>query len=109
MPAKVNESFARGVSALFADAAPAKPTEPSNVFALWNQMATKFPQLFEFAQVTKKAKGTEEKLMFFYKLNPRSEVDRGALAYIFLNRLESETANTLEAALDGWWGEVSHD
>ena len=107
MPANVDTAFARGLSALFSDSAPVKPSEPSNVFKLWNTMAAKFSSLYEFAQVSKKAKGTEEKLMFFYKLNPRSEVDRGALAYIFLHRLESETANTLEGALSNWWEDIS--
>ena len=107
MPANVDTAFERGVSALFSDPAPVKPSEPSNVFRLWNSLATKFPQLYEFAQVSKKAKGTEEKLMYFYKLNPRSDVDRGALAYIFLARLETETANTLEGALTNWWEDIS--
>jgi hypothetical protein len=107
MPANVENAFARGVKALFSDTTPVKPSEPSNVFALWNSLASKFPQLYEFAPVSKKAKGTEEKLMYFYKLDPRSEVDRGALAYLFLNRLESETANTLEGALSNWWEEIS--
>lgn len=109
MPANVETAFARGVAALFADAAPVKPEGPSNIFKLWNSLAAKFPQLYSFAAVSKKTRALEEKLMLFYKLDPRQEVDRGALGYMFLNRLESETAGTLEEALDGWWAEVSHD
>lgn len=109
MPANVEQAFARGVNALFAAGEPKKPEANDNVFKVWNSFASKFPKLYEFAQCTKKARAMEEQLLFFYKLNPKSEKDRGALASMFLLHLESDTSDTLEQALCNWWKELSHD
>lgn len=109
MPANVQKAFERGVNALFADAEVKKPEVPGNVFKLWNGLAGKFPKLYDFAQCSKRARATEEKLLLFYKLDPRSEADRASLATMFIVHLEHDTAKELEQALDNWWREVSHD
>lgn len=107
MPAKVNECFERGVSALFADAQPAKPDAPKNVFGVWNGFAARFPKLYQFAEFSRRARATEEKLLLLHKLDPRSEADRGKLADMFITHLEHDLSNNLEAALDNLWKELS--
>ena len=111
MPAKVDDAFARGVSALFkpADKIHDMPKDAANVFFAWNSLAAKFPNVYPFANVAPAARSLEEKLLLFYKCNPKSANDREWLAALFMKRLEHETADTLEAALKGWWEEVSHD
>jgi hypothetical protein len=109
MPANVQQSFERGVNALFVDAEPKKTIEPANVFKIWNTMASKFPKLYTFAEFSKRARTTEAKLLLFHKLDPRSEVDRGILGLMFTAYLETDLTNTLEDALDNWWKKVSHD
>jgi hypothetical protein len=109
MPANVQQAFARGVTALFADKAQKCRDHEGNVFKAWNDFAAKFPKLYEFAQSTKRARGLEEKLMLFHNLNPRSEKDREALAFKFLSRMENEESNNLEGALENWWKELTHD
>ena len=109
MPANVNESFARGVQALFPDAQPKKTETGKNVIAVWNSLASKFPKLYSFAQFNKRIRAQEERLMLFYKLDPRSEDDRGKLGIMFYEHLEEDAAMTLEDALSNWWKKVSHD
>jgi len=109
MPANVQESFARGVTALFADAEPKKTEEHYNIFKRWNNLASKFPRLYAFAEFSRRARAMEEKLLLFHKLDPRSEADRETLSIMFLKHLETDTASTLEWALNAWWAEISHD
>lgn len=109
MPAKVDDAFSRGVSALFTTDVTVKGDPMGNVFFAWNTLATKFPNIYGFASVTHKARELEEKLMLFFKRNPRSREDREWLAYAFMKRMEHETAPTLEGALENWWGEIIHE
>ena len=109
MPANVQQSFERGVNALFADVEVKKPEAPGNVFKVWNGLALKFPKLYEFAQCSKRARAAEEKLLLFYKLDPKNEADRQSLAGMFMLHLEQDVSRDLETALDNWWREVSHD
>ena len=111
MPANVEKAFERGVSALFGvprlPRAYASPEKPANVFRVWNKLAIKFPDVYEFATASRKARATEEKLCVLFKLDPAVNEGRSALAAKFETRLEGETASTLEAALDNWWKEAS--
>jgi hypothetical protein len=107
MPAQVEKAFARGVSALFADADTKKPDAPKNVFSVWNGFASKFPKLYQFAEFSRRARATEEKLLLLHKLDPRSEADRGKLADMFITHLEHDVSNTLEGALENLWKELS--
>jgi len=107
MPANVNESFARGVQALFPDAQQKRTEAETNVVAVWNKLASKFPKIYEFASFTRRIRATEEKIMLFLKLDPRVEADRGKLGIMFYDHLEHDTTNTLEGALDQWWRELS--
>jgi hypothetical protein len=107
MPANVNESFARGVQALFPDAQPKKTDAGKNVIAVWNSLASKFPKLYQFAEFNRRIRAQEERLMLFHKLDPRSEDDRGKLGIMFYQHLETDTSDTLEKALDAWWAEIS--
>lgn len=109
MPANVTQAFERGVSALFgvSPAVPPLSAPPANVFAAWNRLASKFPEIYPFATVTHKARETEEKLCALYKLDPRTNAGRMTLAALFAKRLENESAGSVEAALEKWWKEVS--
>ena len=109
MPDKVQQAFERGVNALFPKPDHSKKAEPANVIQIWNKLASSFPKLYEFASFSRRIRAQEERLMLFYKLDPRSEDDRGKLGIMFYEHLEADTSNTLEGALEGWWKKVSHD
>lgn len=102
MPANVNMAFKRGVNVLFGDK-PANVPEnpPANVFAAWNRLAAKFPDIYPFAVASKKARETEEKLAVLLK------ADRKGLAALFARRLEADGAESVEKALENWWKEAS--
>jgi len=109
MPAKVNEAFARSVCALFkTDGTDTVNKESTgNIFFQWNTLAAKFPTIYDFASATRNIRTKEEKLMLFFKRDPRSAEDRKWFAAKFMDRIENETARTLGGALDNWWKEIS--
>lgn len=111
MPANVDKTFERGVSALFGSSAKVAPEreKPQNIFRLWNTFAVKFPSVYEFASTTRHALSMEEKLCAFHKLDFSSKEGRAKLADMFASRIEFEKSVTLEGALENWWKEVSRD
>ncbi len=110
MSDKVQQAFERGVKALFPKPEPKKTAEPANVIQIWNKLASSFPKLYSFASFSRRIRAQEERLMLFYKLDPRSEDDRGKLGIMFYEYLEKDVlATTLEDALSNWWKAVSHD
>ena len=109
MPAKVNQAFERGVSALFGAGKPTAAVDipARNVFEVWNRLASKFPTVYGYASVTHKARATEEKLCLLLGFDPSVNQGRASLAAAFSRRLETVSSDSIEGALDAWWKELS--